>query len=381
MIKLAILGSTGSIGKNALKIVDAYKDKIKIFALSAGENIRLFIKQIQKYKPLYVAIKSHEHARELRKTFQNIKVFVGEKGLKELCCLPEIDTVLLSVSGACGLIPAISAIENKKRLCIANKEPLVIAGKILTEQAKKNKTLILPVDSEHSAIWQCLKGHNKKHLKKIILTASGGPFKNWPIKKMSKITVKQALNHPSWHMGKKITIDSATLMNKGLEVIEAHYLFNLPLKQIEVLIHPESIIHSMVQFIDNSFIAQLSVPDMKLPIQYALFYPHRQKSIFNNKLDLAKISKLHFEYPDKKKFPCLTLARLACKIGDTMPACMNAANEVAVNAFLNHKISFLEIPMLIEKAMESHKIIKSPSITDILKVDKYVRIQTKKFIK
>ena len=376
MKRISILGSTGSIGKSALDIVLAHKDKFNVIALTAGKNISLLEKQIKTFTPEAVAVADSEGATELRrrlgKKFKHLQILYGQKGIVDIASLENIDFVLSAIVGAAGLMPTLSAVRKSRIIGLANKESLVMAGSIVFKEARKYKTKILPVDSEHSAVFQCLHGQKRKSLRKIILTASGGPFACYPEKDLKKIKPEEALEHPNWQMGKKITIDSATLMNKGLEVIEAYHLFNLSPERIEVLIHPQSIIHSMVEFNDSSILAQLSVPDMKGPIAYALNYPQRLDNVIKN-LPLQEIGTLTFMEPDNKKFPCLSYAYEALKEGGTMPAVLNAANEVAVNAFLKGAIGFCDIPVIIKKTMELHTTLSDQNIEYILESDRWAR--------
>ncbi|HAM39711.1 MAG TPA: 1-deoxy-D-xylulose-5-phosphate reductoisomerase [Elusimicrobia bacterium] len=346
-MKISVLGSTGSIGKSALNVISNFKN-CTVIGLSANKNKSLLNKQVKKFKPKYIA--------------------VGINELKNISLIKEADIVLIAVVGSSGLIPLINSIRLKKRIALANKEALVIAGELISRLLKKYKAKIVPVDSEHSAIFQCINDNDKSQISKIILTASGGPFRNHSYKNLSKVCIKDVLRHPTWRMGKKITVDSATLMNKGFEVIEAHYLFGIPYDKIEVVVHPQSIVHSGVEFIDGSIIAQLGITDMRLPIQYALTYPKREYSSIK-KLNLAEIGKLEFHKLSTKNFPCFELALSAAKISGSMLTVLNAANEVAVKKFLDNKISFIKIPKLIEKAMNRHKVIKNPDLEDILKVD------------
>lgn len=376
MKRISILGSTGSIGRSALDIVLAHRDKFTVVALTAGKNISLLEKQIKTFSPQIVAVADVEGAKELKKRlgkrFKNLNIFYGQEGIASVASIDEADFVLSAIVGAAGLLPTLSAVRKGKIIGLANKESLVMAGKIVFKEAKKYKSKILPVDSEHSAVFQCLHGQKKKSLRKVILTASGGPFACYSEKDLRKITPKEALAHPNWQMGKKITIDSATLMNKGLEVIEAHYLFNVSPEKIEVLIHPQSIVHSMVEFNDSSILAQLSIPDMKGPIAYAMNYPQRLDNIIKN-LPLQKIGTLTFMEPDNKKFPCLSYAYEALNRGGTMPSVLNAANEVAVNAFLKGAIRFCDIPVIIKKTMDLHNTLSDQNIEDILESDKWAR--------
>ncbi|MDI6641407.1 MAG: 1-deoxy-D-xylulose-5-phosphate reductoisomerase [Elusimicrobiota bacterium] len=380
MKRLVVLGSTGSVGVNALNVVrqlrSVHPGKFKIVGLSAYSNRNLLLKQIQEFKPLAVCVGSENDVYWLKNhTDRKLKIFFGTEGLQSLAKLPNADIVLIAVVGAIGLYPLVSAIKSGKQIALANKESLVIAGNLINRLLKNFSSaptpFIIPVDSEHSAIFQCLKNEPEKHINRIILTGSGGPFFQQKIN-FDKITPKEALKHPSWRMGKKITIDSATLMNKGFEIIEAHYLFDMPLDEITLLVHPESIVHSMVEFSDGAILALLSVPDMKLSIQYAITYPERYPSGIKF-LQLDKIRNLTFFSPDYKKFPCIKLAIEAAKIGGTMTAVLNAANEVAVKLFLDGKLKFSDIPRIIEHVMNKHKIIKNPDFEDIIEADAMAR--------
>jgi len=375
MKKICVLGSTGSIGRQALDVVRHLPGRVKISALTGHSNLDLLKKQITEFRPEAASIWSEVSAAELRawcrsKGFRT-SVSSGEAGLIDAVECGSSQLVLSSVVGSAGLRPLMAAIKLGKDIALANKEALVAAGSIVMSEAKRRGSCILPVDSEHSAIFQCLKNEDHASVRRIFLTASGGPFYRSRIKP-SRITVKDALAHPTWDMGPKITVDSATLMNKGLEAIEAHHLFGVKLANIQIVIHPQSIVHSMVEFIDSSVIAQLSNPDMRLPIQYALTYPARLRSSVK-KLDLAKIGSLDFSGPDFGRFPCLGLALEAGKEGGTMPAVMNAANEAAVGLFLREKISFTAIPAVIRKTMDRHAKKNNPSIEHILAADSWAR--------
>ncbi|QNU65742.1 1-deoxy-D-xylulose-5-phosphate reductoisomerase [Ruminiclostridium herbifermentans] len=376
---ISILGSTGSIGVQTLDV--ARNLGLKVAAISANSNIDLLEKQVHEFLPAVVSVGNAELAKELEQRFQgmNIEVLYGIEGMKRVVEIEEVDTVVTSVVGTVGLIPTMHAIRNKKNIALANKETLVTAGKLVIEEAKKYNINIFPVDSEHSAIYQCLMGNDDKQVEKIIITASGGPFRGKKLSELESITPAQALKHPNWSMGSKITIDSATLMNKGLEVIEAKWLFDMELDKIQVLVHPQSIIHSMVEYVDGSIIAQLGSPDMRTPIQLALTYPKRFSNNFS-KLDFLKCSQLTFEEPDTKTFRCLQLAYDAITAGGTMAAAMNAANEIAVAAFLNNQISFVAIPKIIENVMQQHSVNIYPSLEDIIEVDKWARESAKKLI-
>lgn len=370
--KISILGSTGSIGVQTLDV--ARNLNIEVVGLTAHSNIDLVEKQILEFNPKYVAMVDEEKADELAKRLKGfpIEIYSGAQGLVKVATAKEIDTVVTSIVGIAGLIPTMEAIRNKKNIALANKETLVTAGAIVMNEAKKYNVDILPVDSEHSAIFQCLMGNSNKEVAKIILTASGGPFRGKNSEALKHVTLAQALKHPNWKMGSKITIDSATLMNKGLEVIEAKWLFGVTTEQIQVVVHPQSIIHSMVEYIDGSVMAQLGSPDMRIPIQMALTYPERKTNDFS-RLNLLENNNLTFEQPDYEAFPSLRLAFGALKAGGTMPAVLNGANEVAVSLFLNEKISFFEIPRIIEKVMEKHTVNINPSLLDIIEVDRWAR--------
>ena len=372
MKKISILGSTGSIGVNALNVVVNQRDDFNVIGLSAYKNSKLLVEQVKKYEPEFVSIVDAEAAHRLEQelgTF-DVKILKGREGLLELSSYGNVDLMLNALVGSSGMEPTINAIRSKVDVALSNKESLVMAGSIITNLANKTNVKIYPVDSEHSAIWQCLVGEDTKEINKIILTGSGGPFRELPIEKFNTITLDQALNHPNWEMGKKITIDSATMMNKGLEVIEAQWLFNMPTEKIKIVIHPQSIIHSMVEFKDKSIKAQLGLPDMKIPIQYALTYPSHCETDWDE-LDLTEIQSLTFEKPDFIKFPCMKLAFDVLNIGGTAPAVLNVANEQAVYRFLNQEINFNEIPSIIELACEKHEFVSDPSIDDILNIEKW----------
>ena len=372
---LSILGSTGSIGTSALDIVRMHPDRFCVKVLTAANNIDFFSQQIDEFKPELVAVFDEEKALGLSRILKGIhrpEILFGEAGFCEAASYEDSDIVLLAMVGAAGLKPALCAIESKKQIALANKETLVMAGEIIMARAVENGVSILPVDSEHSAIFQCLKGNRKKDLKTIFLTASGGPFREMPFNGFKDITLKDALTHPTWNMGHKITIDSATLMNKGLEIIEAVHLFDVTHKEIKVLIHPQSIVHSMVGYKDGSIMAQMGQPDMKGAISYALSEPER----LDLQMDFPDFSGLHsltFEKPDTKKFPSLLFAFEACKQKGTLPAVMNAANEAAVEAFLQKRIDFLDIFKLISRTMELHTRIDNPDLSGIIEADYWAR--------
>ena len=375
---ISILGSTGSIGTQTLDVLRRLKKytdyDIKVSALSANKNIELLEEQILEFKPNFVVVMDEERAIKLKKriSYENINILSGVDGLIKISTLDEIDTVVTSVVGNIGLEPTLEAIKAYKNIALANKETLVSAGKLVMDLAYKKNINIFPVDSEHSAVFQCLQGNKENEISKLILTASGGAFKDKSLYELKNIEIEDALKHPNWTMGKKITIDSSTLMNKGLEVIEAMWLFNINFDKIEVVIHPQSIIHSAVEFNDGSIIAQMGERDMKLPIQYALLYPKRVNTNLP-RLDFFKNNNLTFEKPNLDIFKCLKLAFESIKKGGTMPTVLNAANEVAVERFLNKEISFLQIPDLIEKTMFSHKVIYNYTLEDIMFADKNAR--------
>lgn len=369
MKKIAILGSTGSIGTQTLEIVRENPDLV-VTALAAGSNVELMEKQIREFSPKYAAMWSEEAAKDLRSRVadKDIKILSGMEGLLEISVLDEISVLVTAIVGMIGIRPTIAAIESGKDIALANKETLVTAGHIIMPLAEKMGVSILPVDSEHSAIFQSLKGENKKEISKILLTASGGPFRGKNREQLVSMKAEDALKHPNWSMGRKITVDSATLVNKGLEVMEAKWLFDVDLDRIQVVVHPQSIIHSMVEFVDGGIIAQLGMPDMKLPIQYALFYPQR-RPMDTKRVDFYELSRMTFEEPDMETFTGLKLAFEASRAGGSLPVVYNAANEKAVSLFLEHRISFLQIPELIEECMGQHKIIENPTVEEILQAE------------
>ena len=372
----AILGSTGSIGTQALEVIEKIPERFEVVAISGGNNISLLKEQAKKFSPKYVCVKNKSDIDCFSDL--NTKILYGDEGLKTIASLTETDLLLVAVSGKIGLIPTIEAIKNKKDIALANKETLVMAGEIVMKLAKENGVKILPVDSEHSAIFQCIA--NGKDVKHLVITASGGPFKNTPKEEMENVNLDEALNHPRWKMGKKITVDSATLMNKGLEVIEAHHLFDFNYDDIKVVIHPQSYIHSAVEFKDGSIIAQIGIPSMHIPIQYALTYPDRVEGIETESFDFIKAAKFEFYKPDYDKFPSLALAIEAGKIGGTAPVCINAANEEAVFAFLNKKIKFTDIYKITKKVFDDYKPIQNPNIQQILEEDEKIRTEANKII-
>ncbi len=379
MKKITILGSTGSIGVNALDVIGKNPGSFRVTALAAGENISLLKTQIEKFRPKAVYVKNKELADQLRNSLKApkaVKIVYDDEGLKEIASWPA-DMVISAISGSAGLVPTLAAIEAGRDIALANKETMVLAGEIVTRTARKKCVKIIPVDSEHSAIFQCLEGNPRKNLRRIILTASGGPFFRLTEAQLKKVTVEKTLKHPKWKMGRKITVDSASMMNKGLEVIEAKWLFGVDIGAIDVLIHPQSIVHSMVEFVDGVCLAQMGVPDMRIPIAFALMYPQRMVNDIAP-LDLIKEKSLEFFEPDKKKFPCLDIARQAGICGGTAPAVLNAADEVAVSAFMEKKIRFMDVPEIIEKVLSIHKVIYNPSLENILEADLWARRETEK---
>jgi 1-deoxy-D-xylulose-5-phosphate reductoisomerase len=376
MKNVVLLGSTGSIGTSTVKVAEDLPDQIRLLGLAAGGNSELLLEQTRKHKPAAISISDPVKAKELQNALgTSCEVFCGNEGLLKLATLPAADIVLIAIVGTAGLQPALVAIRAGKDIAVASKEILVMAGEIVMNEARKHGVRVLAVDSEHSAIFQCLDGKPTNSVRKLILTASGGPFRdkaNWPKEKFSEITVERALKHPSWVMGKKITIDSATLFNKGLEMIEARWLFDIEMARVGVVVHPQSIVHSMVEFVDGSLIAQLSTPDMCLPIQYALTYPDRAASE-RVQTNFPKIGTLTFEEPDTERFPAIELARKAGEIGGTLPAVLNAANEIAVEAFVNRKINFPQITELVRRMMDAHKTVSHPSLEQILEADNWAR--------
>jgi 1-deoxy-D-xylulose-5-phosphate reductoisomerase len=372
--RLAILGSTGSIGRSALAVVDAHPDRLQVVGLAAGENADLFAEQIARYGPRIAAMATGEALDRLRENGspQGVTLGVGRGGLSEVASHPDVDIVLCASSGTEGLEACLAAIEHRKTIALANKEVLVMAGGLVTDAARRHGVCILPVDSEHNAVHQCLHGRSAAELRRLVLTASGGPFRGRSASQLTGVTASQALRHPTWQMGRKITIDSATLMNKGLEVIEARWLFDARPEKIEVLVHPQSIVHSMIELSDGSIIAQLGVTDMRLPIQYAFSYPERWGSPLPS-LDLAKAGRLDFERPDSDAFPCLRLAYRALQDDRSLPIVLNAANEIAVARFLEDRIPFTAIPEIIEAALDEHQSAEVSSVMAVRSVDRWAR--------
>jgi 1-deoxy-D-xylulose-5-phosphate reductoisomerase len=376
MKNVVLLGSTGSIGTSTVKVAEDLPDQIRLIGLAAGNNLELLLEQTRRHKPAVVSINDPAKAKELQNTLgTSCEAFCGNEGLLKLATLPAADIVLIAIVGTAGLQPALAAIRAGKDIAVASKEILVMAGEIVMSEARKYGVKVLAVDSEHSAIFQCLDGKPTNSVRKLLLTASGGPFRDktlWPKEKFSEITVERALKHPSWVMGRKITIDSATLFNKGLEMIEARWLFDIEMARVGVVVHPQSIVHSMVEFVDGSLIAQLSTPDMCLPIQYALTYPDRAAS-GRVQTNFPKLGTLTFEEPDVERFPAIELARKAGEIGGTLPAVLNAANEIAVEAFVNRKINFPQITETVRRTMDAHKVVSHPTLEQILEADSWAR--------
>jgi len=378
MKNVVLLGSTGSIGTSTVKVAEDLPNHIRLIGLAAGDNAELLLKQAQKHHPEAVSINNRAKSHELEKTLgSTTSVYSGDEGLMKLATLPSADIVLIAIVGTAGLKPALAAIRAGKDIAIASKEILVMAGEIVMNEARKHGVHVLAVDSEHSAIFQCLDGKSSDHVRKLWLTASGGPFRNTPKEEFPGITVERALKHPSWVMGKKITIDSATLFNKGLEMIEARWLFDVGMNRVGVLVHPQSIVHSMVEFVDGALLAQLSTPDMCLPIQYALTYPERIPSD-RVQTDFVKLGSLTFEAPDEDRFPALPLARRAGETGGTLPAVLNAANEVAVELFVKGKINFPQIAETVRRVMDAHTVVNHPTLEKLLEADAWARAEAAK---
>ena len=375
MKRLAILGSTGSIGRSALSVVDAHPERLQVTALAAGDNAAVLAEQIERYRPRVAAMASSAGVDRLRAISASpIAIESGPEGLVAAATHPDVDIVICASAGTAGLEAVLAAIEAGKRIALANKEVLVMAGQLVTEAARRRGVSILPVDSEHNAIHQCLHGRNVTEVRRLILTASGGPFRELAPNDLERVGPEAALRHPTWQMGRKITIDSATLMNKGLEVIEAHWLFEVDADRIDVVIHPQSIVHSMVELSDGSVIAQLGITDMRLPIQYACSYPDRWETTLQS-LDLTRAGRLEFHEPAHDRFPCLALAYRALRTGGTLPVVLNAANEVAVDAFLDGKLGFMAIPRVIEKTMNAHEVEHVSALDTVRRVDRWARSQ------
>ena len=380
MKNIAILGSTGSIGRSTLDVIGQNRDRFRVVALAAGSNIDLLEQQIKTFSPDIAAVADSDAAYKLSKRLNGTEILSGDEGINSVAAYADADFVISAIVGSAGLLPTITAIKAGKTVGIANKEALVMAGDIVMREAKKSSARIMPVDSEHSAVFQCIEGHNSADIRRIILTASGGPFINKTKDDLRNIKAEEALKHPNWNMGRKISIDSATLMNKGLEVIEACWLFDMPPEKIDVLIHPQSIIHSLVEFKDRSSMAQMSMPDMRGPISYALSYPERTADPIPG-LELENIGPLTFRKPDHDMFPCLLYAYEAIRAGGTLPAVLNAANEIAVYAFLDNKIGFNDIPAVIRKTVEGHTVTQSPELAEVLEADSWARGKAENYVK
>jgi len=371
--KIILLGSTGTIGKIVLDVIEDFPDEFELTGISAHSNIKLLQHYCEKFRPTNVCISNPVQANMLQKNiFSGSRLHSGSDGLRELVRNTEADLVINSIVGAAGLLPTLEAIDTGKDIALSNKESIVVAGELVMSEALRKGVQIYPIDSEHSAIWQCILGEKKTEIKRLILTASGGPFLTREIDTFDRITVEEALNHPNWKMGNKITIDSSTLMNKGLEVIEAYWLFGIPPEKIDVVIHKQSIVHSMVELVDGSIKSQMGIPDMRIPVQFSMTYPDRFPGKIDNSSLFSKLE-LTFEPPDKEKFPCLNIAYKALETGGTAPAVMNAANEVAVDLFLNRKINFTEISELIDRTLQNHKVTQKPTIEDYINADGWAR--------
>ncbi len=373
MKKITILGSTGSIGTSAIDVIKAHRDEFQIVAMSAHGNHKLLMEQIEEFSPIYVSIGTEEGKKAIEERYPELTVYLGEEGLKKLGALDEADIVLTAVSGNVGIEATVEAIKKGKRIALANKETLVCAGELINNMVEEYGAEIIPVDSEHSALFQSLESGRREEVSKLIITASGGPFRGRTTKDLEKVKLEDALKHPNWAMGRKITIDSSTLVNKGLEVIEAHYLFGIDYDDIEVVVHPQSIVHSLVEFRDRSVIAQLGITDMKVPIQYAFTYPERGENNLTERLDLVKLSRLDFEAPDMEVFKGLKFAFEAGRTGMSMPLIYNTANEVAVDLFLQRKIRYLDIYRIIEEAMEKHTPVELKDVEQIKEIDRNLR--------
>ena len=381
MENIAILGSTGSIGRNTFEVVDRLRHKFTVVGLAAGRNTQLLQQQIEKYKPKIVSLERQEEAEELGPKYKDttLRITYGQEGAEEVACFEENDIVVSAITGINGLRPTVASLKAGKKVALANKESMVVAGPLIRALAQKSGAQIIPVDSEHSGVFQCLAKERREFVKRVVLTASGGPFFRTSLEEMKKKTVEEALRHPRWEMGKKVTIDSATLMNKGLELIEARWFFDLEPQQLEILIHPQSIVHSLVEMNDGSVLAQLSPTDMKIPIQYALTYPERENGLLPS-LDLSQIRALEFYEVDQKKFPLITLARRALEEGESFPVALNAANEVVVAAFLKNRLKFSDISDVIKSTLNGHQKRKIENMEDVFEVDQEVRLETQNLL-
>ena len=381
MKKIAILGSTGSIGTSALKVIEKHRDRFRVVGLAAGKNLELLRKQMEAFQPEIVSVATREASEVLQKlcSSNGIQVCHGSQGLIEVATYPKAELVISALVGALGLLPTYRAIQAGKNLALANKEPLVMAGGLIMKEVAERGVSLLPIDSEHSALFQCLLNCKKEEVRRVILTASGGPFLDLPMERFGQITVKEAIQHPNWQMGRKISVDSATLMNKGLEVIEAYWLFGFPIEKIDIVIHPQSVVHCLLELNDGSLLAHLGTPDMQIPIQYALSFPERLNSPIP-RLPLTEMGPLEFRPPDKERFPCLGLACRAFREGGTMPTVLSAANEVAVASFLVGEVQFLAIPSIIEETMEQHQCTPLSSIKQALEVNQWAMERAKALI-
>ena len=381
MKRVAILGSTGSIGTSALKVIERHRDRFRVVGLAVGKNLELLRKQIETFQPKIVSVATQEAAELLQKTYSStgLQICYGSQGLIEVATHPEAELVISALVGALGLLPTYRAIQAGKDIALANKETLVMAGGLIMQEVAKQKSSLLPIDSEHSALFQCLLHCKREEVRRVILTASGGPFLDLPMERFVQITVKEALQHPNWKMGRKITVDSATLMNKGLEVIEAYWLFGFPIDKIDIAIHPQSVVHCLVELNDGSLLAHLGIPDMQIPIQYALSFPERLDSPVTS-LPLSEMEPLEFRPPDKERFPCLGLAYRALREGGTMPMVLSAANEVTVASFLAGEIQFLTIPSVIEETMQQHQKSPLSSIEQALEVNQWAMERAKALV-
>ena len=371
--KVAILGSTGSIGTSTLSVIKEHPEQFEVVALAAGNNTELMIQQVKEFRPRLVSMATREAAEAVKREVGDfVQVMWGDEGLEAVAVCPDSTYLVSALVGSKGLAPTLAAIQAGKKIGLANKETLVTAGHIVTAEAKKHQVSLLPIDSEHSALFQCLHGERLEDVERVIITASGGAFRDWSREELVNATVEQALNHPNWSMGNKITIDSATMMNKGFEVIEAHWLFDFPYEKIDVVLHPQSVIHSMVEFTDGAVMAQLGTPDMRVPIQYALSYPKRLQ-LSTKRLDFVALSRLDFKEMDFKRYPCLKMAYDAGKAGGTVPAVLNAANEVAVQTFLQGNCTFLAIEEIIRRTLDAHQATANPSLEEIEEADRWAR--------
>jgi 1-deoxy-D-xylulose-5-phosphate reductoisomerase len=381
MTKISILGSTGSIGRSTLEVISKSKGRMNIIGLSAGRNIQLLKEQTEEFRPKMVSLEREKDAQEFRQSFRAypIEIMHGQEGAEAVARLEENDVIVSAITGINGLRSTLTAVQSGKRIALANKESMVIAGPLILDAARASGAEVIPVDSEHSGVFQCLSGENRNQVKKVILTASGGPFFRLPIEEMKDKTLEEVLDHPRWKMGRKVTVDSATMMNKGLELIEARWLFGLESGQLDILIHPQSIVHSLVEMQDGSVLAQLSPTDMKIPIQYALTYPERGEALLPS-LDLSQVKALEFYQADEKKFPLIKAARWALEEGESVSVALNASNEVAVRAFLEGRIRFTDIPETVIELMESHQKAKVASLEDIYEVDRETRLKTRNII-